>query len=139
MIEDDFSFCMLGNVRRAARAVSRRYDREARKIGMTAAQFSALPLIREGKGKTTGELAELGSMERTTLVRNIALLQRKELVSASAAGRSKGKTYELTPKGEALLEQAMPMWRKAQADLAAELGIDTFHQIIKSLQILSKV
>lgn len=139
MTEDDFSLCMLGNVRRAARAVSRRYDREARKMGMTATQFSTLTHIREGKGKTTGELAELGSMERTTLVRNIALLQRKGLVSVSAADRGNGKVYELTPKGAGLLERALPFWRQAQADLAEELGIDAFNDTIKSLRALSKV
>lgn len=139
MIKDDFSLCMLANVRRAARAVSRRYDREARKMGMTAAQFSALTHIRAGEGKTTGELAELGSMDRTTLVRNIALLHKKGLVSVRAADRGYGKVYELTEKGEALVEEALPFWRKAQADLAEEMGVEAFHDTIKSLKVLAKV
>lgn len=139
MIKDDFSLCMLANVRRAARAVSRRYDREARKLGMTAAQFSALTHIREGKGRTTGELAELGSMDRTTLVRNIALLQKKGLVRVLEADRGNGKVYELTDKGETLVEEALPFWRKAQADLAEEMGVEAFRDTIKSLKILSKV
>jgi DNA-binding MarR family transcriptional regulator len=139
MTQDDFSLCMLANVRRAARAVSRRYDREARKLGMTAAQFSALTHIREGKGRTTGELAELGSMDRTTLVRNIALLQKKGLVRVLEADRGNGKVYELTTKGEKLVEEALPFWRKAQADLAEEMGVEAFHDTIKSLKVLSKV
>jgi DNA-binding MarR family transcriptional regulator len=139
MTDDDFSLCMLNNARRAARAVSRRYDRLVRSFGLKAAQFSVLILVRENPGKTTGELAEVFSIERTTLVRNLALLEKNGLVAGQSAGGGRGRTYILTEAGHDLLEQALPVWRKAQADMEAELGTERFHTTVSVLQRLSKV
>lgn len=139
MAEDDFSLCMLNNARRAARAVSRRYDRLVRSFGLKAAQFSVMILVREHPGKTTGELADVFSIERTTLVRNLALLEKNGLVLGQPAGGGRGRTYILTEAGADMLEQALPIWRKAQADMEAELGTEQFHTTVNVLQRLSKV
>lgn len=138
-MDDDFSLCMLNNARRAARAVSRRYDRLVRSFGLKAAQFSVLTLVMEGKGQTTGELAALISMERTTLVRNLALLERKGLVTARSAESSNAKTFELTPAGRRLMDEALPVWRQAQAELEAELGTPAWETTLDALKRLSRV
>lgn len=135
--EDDFSLCVLANVRKAARAVSRHYDKFARRVGMTAAQFSVLVAIRHASQVTMSELAEFLSMERTTLVRNIALLERKGLVISSSAG--KGKSYRLADKGEQLLQEAVPLWRKAQSDVMKELGEEEFFKTVNQLKRLSQI
>ncbi|MHA7773767.1 MarR family winged helix-turn-helix transcriptional regulator [Roseibium sp. M-1] len=137
MEEDDFSLCVLDNARKAARAVSRHYDRLARKVGMTAGQFSVLVSVRKGGNTTTAGLAERLSMERTTLVRNIALLERKGLVVSEPAAAGRGKQYVLTPAGAALLDKAIPLWRQAQADVQTHLGGDEFLQTINALKKLS--
>lgn len=135
--EDDFSLCVLANVRKAARAVSRHYDRFVRRVDMTGAQFSVLVAIRQASQMTTGELAEFLSMERTTLVRNIALLERKGLVISAPAG--KGKSYRLADKGEQLLQDAVPLWRKAQSDVIRELGEEEFFKTVNQLKRLSQL
>ncbi len=139
MEQDDFSLCMLNNVRRAARAVSRRYERLVRHFGLKAAQFSVLVLVRENPGRNAGQLAERFSIDRTTLVRNLALLEKNGLIKGDASQAERGRAFELTKDGRELLEAAIPVWRKAQADLEAELGTDEFHQTISALQRLSKV
>jgi len=137
MEEDDFSLCVLDNARKAARAVSRHYDRLARQVGMTAGQFSVLVAVHRSESATTAGLAERLSMERTTLVRNIALLERKGLVTSAPAIAGRGKRYRLSPSGAALLERALPLWRQAQADVKAHLGGDDFLQTINALKKLS--
>lgn len=139
MADDDFSLCMMNNARKAARAVSRRYDRLVRHFGLKAAQFSVLILIREGEGETSGELAARLAMDRTTLLRNIALLEKKGLARGKPAESGRGRTYELTERGAALLEQAIPLWRQAQADLQNEMGADAFADTIRALKTLSTV
>ena len=139
MEEDDFSLCVLDNARKAARAVSRHYDRLARKVGMTAGQFSVLVAIRQARDESTGELAERLSMDRTTLVRNIALLERKGFVVSAQALNARGKRYALTREGAALLERAMPLWRKAQNDVEAFLGSEEFLKTIRALRRLSQL
>jgi DNA-binding MarR family transcriptional regulator len=139
MEEDDFSLCVLDNARKAARAVSRHYDRLARQAGMTAGQFSVLVAVHRGDGETTGALADRLSMERTTLVRNIALLERKGLVTSGTSGGERGKRYVLSGDGARLLSDALPLWRQAQSDVMRHLGDDEFLRTISALKRLSEL
>ncbi len=140
MEEDDFSLCVLDNARKAARAVSRHYDRLARQVGMTAGQFSVLVAVRQARRQSTGELADRLSMERTTLVRNLALLERKGLVTSELAEEGRGKRYRLSGEGDRLLGQALPLWRQAQQDVMRHLGDDgEFLKTINALKQLSKL
>ncbi|WP_298958509.1 MarR family winged helix-turn-helix transcriptional regulator [uncultured Roseibium sp.] len=139
MEEDDFSLCVVNNARKAARAVSRHYDRLARTVGMTAGQFSVLVAIRQTQEETTGQLADRLSMERTTLVRNVALLERKGLVASGPVHKGRGKTYLLTTRGSQLLDQALPLWRQAQRDVETLLGKENFTKTIDALKQLSEL
>ncbi|MBN9669547.1 MarR family winged helix-turn-helix transcriptional regulator [Roseibium aggregatum] len=139
MDEDDFSLCVLDNVRKAARAVSRHYDRLARTVGMTAGQFSVLLVIRCAPEKTTGDLAERLSMDRTTLVRNIKLLERDGLAVSSPSPEGRGKCYRVTERGEKLLKEALPLWREAQDGVQTHLGKEEFFSLVNMLKKLSKL
>ncbi|EAV45890.1 Transcriptional Regulator, MarR family protein [Stappia aggregata IAM 12614] len=139
MEEDDFSLCVLDNARKAARAVSRHYDKLARRVGMTPGQFSVLVTIHKYEDATTAELAERLSMDRTTLVRNVALLERKGLVVSQLVQDGRSKQYRLSPKGAELLNKALPLWRRAQADVKDHLGSDEFLRAIDTLKRLSEL
>lgn len=139
MEEDDFSLCVLYNARKAARAVSRHYDRLARQVGMTGAQFSVLVAIQKRREETTAELAAYLSMERTTLVRNIALLERKGFVANGPLRDGRSKTYLLTDRGEQLIKDALPLWRKAQGNVREMLGTEDFYKTINTLKRLSEL
>ncbi len=45
----------------------------------------------------------------------------------------------LTKKGDALIDALLPLWRKAQAELSAELSPDTFAASTNVLRRLAKV
>ncbi|MBO0345150.1 winged helix-turn-helix transcriptional regulator [Roseibium sp. CAU 1637] len=137
--QHDFSLCMLKNVRNAARAISRRYNAFIHHLGLTGAQFTVLILVRNNPGKTTSDLAATALLERTTLVRNLAVLERMELLKSQPLKKGIGKSHRLTPKGATLLEEALPLWEEAQADLKEKMGEDSFLDTIKALQALSKL
>ena len=134
---DDFTQCMVSNARMAARAITRRYDAYLRPHGVTATQLSLMGGIRLVPGATVSQLAEARGFERTTLTRHHDKLEQMGLVASAAQGRGRGPA--LTGKGEALLEQLLPLWRKAQAELRAELSSETFDDGINMLKRLSKV
>ncbi len=136
---DDFSQCLVSNTRMAARAVTRRYDAYLRPYGITATQFSLLGAIHQIPGATVTELAEVRGFERTTLTRNLDRLEQMGLVAAAHPVRGNGRISVLTPKGDALLDKLLPLWRKAQAEMKAELSRETFDDSIKMLRRLSKV
>jgi DNA-binding MarR family transcriptional regulator len=134
---DDFTQCMVSNSRMAARAITRRYDSYLRPYGVTATQLSLMGGIRQLPESTVSQLAEARGFERTTLTRNLDKLEQMDLVASAAQGR--GRVPALTEKGDALVEQLLPLWRQAQAELRAELSSKTFDDSINTLKRLSKV
>ncbi len=134
---DDFAQCMVTNSRMAARAITRRYDSYVRHKGVTATQLSLMGAIRMLPGKTVSALAEERGFERTTLTRNLDRLEQMGLATSSPEGR--GRVPRLTQKGEALLVELLPLWRKAQEELRAELSSTTFTDGITLLKRLAKV
>ena len=136
---DDFSQCMVTNSRMAARAITRRYDAYLRPFGLTATQLSLLGALRGMPGATVSEIAEARGFDRTTLTRNLDRLMAMGLVRAGHSAHGNGRTSVITPNGDELIDQVLPLWRQAQADIKAELSRDTFDDSIKTLQRLAKV
>lgn len=136
---DDFTQCMVSNSRMAARAITRRYDAYARPFGITSTQFSLLGAIVAAGDRTVTELAGQRGFERTTLVRNLDRLERLGLITSRPAEHGNGRICRLTEKGEATVQQLLPFWRKAQAEIRAELGEQGFEAAITTLKRLAAV
>ena len=118
-MDDDFDECLVLNTRMAARTMTRLYGRRLRPYGLTAEQFSLLVSIRKNKRRSVSELAQNLGMDRTTLSRNLNLLESKGLVGCDPAGKGNGRLCQLTGAGQALLDELVPHWRAAQWRLAA--------------------
>jgi DNA-binding MarR family transcriptional regulator len=136
---DDFSLCMVSNSRMAARAITRRYDAYLRSYGLSATQLSLLGGMRQLAGATVSELAEARGFDRTTLTRNLDRLEAMGLVVSRHADRGNARIAEITEKGDALINKVLPLWRKAQADMKAELSRDTFDLSLNVLKRLAEV
>jgi DNA-binding MarR family transcriptional regulator len=136
---DDFTECMVSNSRMAARAVTRRYDRHLRGHGITATQLSLLAAIRQLPGSTVSDLAERRGFERTTLTRNLDRLEEMALISSGHAEKGNGRICEVTPKGRALMDELVPIWREAQAEMRALLSEDGFAQSLRTMKRLAGV
>jgi len=134
---DDFTQCMISSSRMAARAITRRYDAYLRPHGLTATQFSLLASVGLAPGATVSELAEMRGYERTTLTRNLDKLVAMDLIASGQRGN--GRLSRLTPTGQSLLTQLLPLWRQAQAELRAELSSETFDDSLNVLRRLAKV
>ena len=138
-MSDDYEQCMVSNSRMAARALTRRYDAYLRPFGLSAAQFSLLAAIATTPGETVSRLAERRAFERTTLTRNLDTLEAMGLAASTRHGRGNGRIAEVTPKGRALLAEALPSWRQAQQDLRNELSDAAFDHSLDTLKRLAKV
>ena len=58
-----------------ARRITRTFDRELRPYGLRATQFTVLVMLSLRGDMTIGQLAEALGAERTTLTRNLALIE----------------------------------------------------------------
>lgn len=139
MTADDFSECMVTNSRMAARAITRRYDKLLRGRGINATQLSLMAAILQWPESTVSELAERRGFDRTTLTRNLDRLEHMGLVESRAAPRGNGRICAVTRKGRDLMDDLLPLWRQAQAEMRAVLTDDGFQQSLKTLRRLAEV
>src|SRR5437763_5134031 len=110
----DACFCL--HLQRAARAVARRFDAAFRPLGLTSGQFSLLMSLNRPEPPTIGAVAALLAMDRTTLTAALKPLERRGLVAVGIdPADRRSRRMSLTPAGQALLAQALPLWRREHA------------------------
>ena len=115
--------CIAQTLRRAARAATRRYEAALRPLGLTIGQFTLLAALDRPEPMPRGVLADALGMDRTTLTRDVAPLERRGLVlSAPMKDDGRARGLSLTPTGRGLLAGAAPAWAAAQARAEADLG-----------------
>jgi DNA-binding MarR family transcriptional regulator len=116
--------CVCLHTRMAARAVTRAYDAAFAPLDLGATQFTLLAAIAAEPSRSVTEMADRLALERTSLSRNLALLQRRGLIAIGGAAPGRSVSYIVTPEGESLLAQALPLWREVQAKLESSLDGD---------------
>jgi len=129
--------CLLLNTVMAARAMTRRYDERLKPYGVSVIQFSVLMVLRAGRDEPVSRMAERVAMDRTTLLRNLELLVRRGLVRTEPALKGNGRRCLLSGKGAALVEELVPHWRSAQAEVRALLGEDDSERVLAALKQLT--
>jgi len=114
--------CHCTRLRRAAHAVTRRYDEALVGSGLTVTQFSLLRTISRLDQPHISALAEATGLERSTLGRNLRPLENAGLVEFSQGEDARTRLVRLSRKGKQALNDAMPQWQAAQETLNAVLG-----------------
>src|SRR5919109_4897087 len=100
--------------RRHARAITRLFEEKLRPHGLRATQFSVLAALALKGPTPVKKLAEALGLERTTLTRVGAVLERNGWVSIARAENARERPLRLTLAGRRKLERAFPAWREAQ-------------------------
>jgi DNA-binding MarR family transcriptional regulator len=120
-IVDSECFCL--NLKRAARAVARRYDEALKPVDLSIGQFSTLMSIAGLQPVAMQPLAQRLGMDRTTLTATLKPLQRRGLVSIQVDETDRRtRKLALTGVGAALLRDAVPQWQKVQSSVGRDLG-----------------
>ncbi len=112
--------CLCLASRKAARAITAEYDRRLRPFGIRATQFTVLVMLTLMGPTPLRELAKLLGMERTTLIRNLDLLDERGLTESGVQDGQ--RIVSVTDAGKAVIEQAYPSWRASQTEVAARVG-----------------
>lgn len=119
--------CLCFRSRRVARVLTRHFDDALRPLGIQATQLTLLGSIagRGPEGQTMARLVDMLAMDPTTLSRNLRPLETSGLIEIGRSDKDKRvRLARLTPKGERLLGEALPVWRDAQDRLVEALGED---------------
>jgi DNA-binding MarR family transcriptional regulator len=116
--------CLCLASRRAARRITRAFDRELRPHGIRATQFSLLAALELKGPQSVGALAETLGAERTTVTRNLSLVENRALVASHAdEDDARSRIVSITPEGRDRLSEAFAAWRRTQAALTEAMGL----------------
>ena len=114
--------CLCTGLRQAAHAATEIYDRVLEPSGLKITMFRVLRRLSEVDEPTISELARIVDLDRSSLGRNLKVLERQNLVRLTEGKDERSKVVCLTHKGSTALEKAMPLWAKAQARMKIVLG-----------------
>jgi len=115
--------CVCGRLRRASRALTQLYDDLMAPCGLRVTQFSLLrTLARSGTSLRISELANLTLIDRTALSRNLDPLSAQGLVEIVPGDDARTREVRLTRAGRSALAKAMPLWQRAQVEVAQRIG-----------------
>ena len=120
----------------AARAVTRLYDDTLRSVGLRATQLAVLAAVAGDEVVSIAGLAKFMGMDRSTLTRNLAPLEREGLIRLGVEGWRRSRTVEITKKGRSRLREALPLWQTAQETLQRRLGMRRWGDIRADLDDL---
>jgi len=117
--------CLATRVRQLSRIVTRVYDDALRSLGITASQFTLLTQLAQQDGITAVEIGFTLDIEKSTLSRNLKRLLALDLIVMDPPAGRRGRGLHLTPKGQAVIKDAYPVWREAQRRALNVLGSDS--------------
>ncbi|HKS12182.1 MAG TPA: MarR family winged helix-turn-helix transcriptional regulator [Pseudomonas sp.] len=131
------SECICTHLRRAARGVSRHYDEALAGFGINVAQFSLLRHLKRLDQPSISTLAEAMGLDRSTLGRNLRVLEADGLVALAEGSDQRNRLVQLTPRGMSCLDAAWPAWEQAQNALVDTLGEGQRDELIRLLERLA--
>lgn len=126
------SLCTCFRLRKLARLVSQRYDRELASSGLTLNQYSILRRAARAS-KTIGALARELGMDRTTLSRDLRPLSATGWVELVAGPDARQREVRVTAAGLDALAAAQSSWRRAQDAVERQLGSSGVEQLHRQL------
>jgi len=126
--------CACFSLRKAARAVTQLYDRALEPSGLRVTQMTLLVALSLGEQLTLSRVAEVLAMDRTTLTRNLAPLEREGLVESERGPDRRERYMRLTLAGQRALARALPLWREAQGRVMKAMGPEEYRALRGGLQ-----
>ncbi len=125
--------CACFNTRKAARAVTRFYDEMLAPSGLKATQLTVLGAISISGPTRMSELADMLALDKTTLTRNLKLLEAGSLIAIAAGADRRVRVVALTRAGADAVDRALPRWREAQRRVIKHLGEARWRRLVADL------
>jgi len=114
--------CLCTRLRRASRNLTRIYDEALEFAGINVAQYSLLRNLQRLDRPSITDLAEALALDRSTLGRNLRVLEGKGLVGLGEGEDQRNRVAFLTAEGQACVALALPAWESVQRRMVERLG-----------------
>ena len=116
------SECLAVRIRLLNRTVTNIFDDALRPLGVKVSQLNVLMVVAKRGPVSPGDVARRLNIEKSTLSRNVNRMRSRGWLKVSDGDSGRKQILELCPAGRKLIEKALPLWKKGQADTEALLG-----------------
>jgi len=127
-------YCIV--LRKASRRISAVYDEALAPHGINIAQFSAIRSIKRNAPISLTELADKLDLDRSTVGRNMKVLERMGIVATATGEDQREAALSLTAQGEALFVKTEPIWHDVQVQIEDRLGPEHSRQLSELLEAI---
>jgi DNA-binding MarR family transcriptional regulator len=114
--------CIATRLRMANRVITKVYDDALRPLGLKVTQLSMLVVAEDRGFIRQSEVGAELQLDDSTLSRNLERMRANGWLEEVSADDARVHSYRLTEAGKALLDKALPAWRKAQTEGKRLLG-----------------
>lgn len=125
--------CAAERLRRASRTANRFYAESLKSSELTGNQFSLLVAITLRGPVAIGGLSAVTLIDRTTLTRNLRLLEEKKLVKLESANDQRQQLVSISSQGLAMVDKAESLWREAQTSVKRKFGAARLGRLLAEL------
>ena len=112
------------------------YDEAIAPVGVNIAQFSLMRSIARIEPATLTELGHRVDLDRSTVGRNVRVLEKMGLVALGRGEDQREAIVQLSDAGRQVLTDGAPLWDGAQKALDDRLGADFMKQLRSALDSL---
>ncbi len=116
------SECLAVRIRLLNRTVTNIFDDALRPLGVKVSQLNVLTVVAKRGPTSPGDVGQRLNMEKSTLSRNVDRMRAHGWLKVSEGASGRKQILELGAPGRKLIEKALPLWKKAQAQTEAMLG-----------------
>ena len=131
--------CACAAARQAARVLTQFYDNRMRSSGLEAPQFTLMMTLEKAGPCSQVELGRLFALDKTTVSRNLRLLERNGWIEAVAASDKRLRRFTLTGAGRKRLEAAKPKWKKVQDQLRRSMTVEQWEAMFQTFRKITQV
>ncbi len=125
--------CTCGELRKAARAITLLYDNALKSSGLLSTQLNVLDVICNSDSTKISDLSGKQGMDRTTLTRNLSVLERQGFIKISPGRDHRTRIVTATQKGRNAVAKALPLWNEVQDKVKQQMGENSWCELMQNL------
>ena len=132
--------CTCNQLRRTTRGVTQMYDAAMASSGLKVTQLPILVALGSAGDMPVTTLADALALDRTTLTRNLKVLEHRGLVEmGEREDDARVRMVSLTPSGSAALTGALARWEDVQRAVETGFGEQRLRALYDELAALSEI
>ena len=131
--------CACTTVRTASRLLARVYDAALQGTDLNVTQLAVLRAIERMEGEPLSRVAEQLSMDRTSVYRSVATMQRHGWVALDEGRDARSRSAVITDEGRAVLDRADPHWEAVQTAVVDRFGRRRWSALVEELSRLGEI